>query len=214
MAPYVLTAEELMEQGWSFEEVIEEAARVEFSQFGSGAYSAAELKGMLNSPGGLCVFVFAAEPKNPQSALGFAICVERRARDGKIAQQLVSIAIKPTQTGQGLGLLLDERCEAIARQVGYRLRVLRSRAPSSIYAKYAGREGGSPHGEATRFALKRGFQVMSEADARNFFENDVARFITEDLVLGDKEIHDCQIAESHPQGENPPWYFICMMKAC
>src|SRR5262249_51871160 len=149
-------------------------AHVEAGAFGTrSAYSRSELEELLARNGGLCVLLFANDGVIPGEAWSFALCIEREARDGTKAQQLVTIATLPDKSGQGLGPRLDERCEEIAREQGYKLRVLRSRAPSYIYAEYGGRVGGSPHGEATRFALKRGFEAMPIAQARNFFGEDL-----------------------------------------
>ena len=209
-----LTFDELLEQNWNLDTVVSESARVEFLQFGNGAYTANDFTRMHAAPGSLSALLFPANRVETNGALGIEACVERRAADGTIAHQLVTIAIDPAMTGQGLGPLLDKYCESLILTHGYLLRILRSRAPSSIYAKYGGRVGGSPHGEATRFAVKRGFQLMSAEESLNFFGDDIARLLVDDVNIGDKILRDCFFAESHSKVGKPPWYFICMRKVC
>lgn len=208
----ILTFDELLARGWPLNDIAAEAFRLEFVHFGTGSYTAAQFAQMHSSPGGLCALLFPASCVEPGHACAVEACVERQAVDGTVAHQLVTVAVEPAQTGLGFGPLLDERCEELILDRGYRLRVLRSRAPTPIYAKYAGRVGGSPRAEATRFALKRGFGVMQAEDALNFFGRDITRMITDDVVAGRTVLQDCLIAESYPQGEQPPWYFICMSK--
>jgi len=211
----VLTFSELTTQGWFLDTVLAEAARLESAQFGSGAYTAAQFAEMHASPGGLCALLFPAHAIEPGRAWGVMAGRERRARDGTVAHQLVTIAIDPGKTGQGLGPRFDAQYEPLVLARGYRFRVLRSRAPASIYLKYGRREGGSPHGEATRFALKRGFHPMNAEESHNFFGDDIARLITDNVPLGENTVlRDCVFAESHSTGERPPWYFICMSKVC
>lgn len=212
-APSILTFDQLLSSAWSLDNVLAEAYRIEFMHFGGGSYTAEQFAEMHGSPGGLCALLFPADRVEPGQSWAVEACVERQARDGTVSHQLVTIAVDPAMTGQGLGPLLDERCEAIICKRGYRLRVLRSRAPAQIYAKHGGREGGSAHGEATRFALKRGFRVMGTETALNFFGDNIARFVSDDVVLGQTTLRGCPIAESRPHDSHPVWYFICMSKA-
>jgi GNAT superfamily N-acetyltransferase len=210
----ILTFDELLERGWSLDDALAEAFRLEFMQFEDGAYTVARFAEMHAGPGGLCTLLFPADRVEPGQGWGVQACAERQSRDGAVAHQVVTIAVEPAMTGRGLGPLLDERCEELALARGYRLRVLRSRAPASIYARYGNRTGGSLHGEATRFALKRGFRVMAAEQALDFFGDDIARLITDDVVLGETVLRNCIIAESRPREGHLPWYFICMSKAC
>ena len=211
--PLTKTFDELLLAGWSLDSVLADAYRVEFSHFGSGAFTEAEFRRMYTMPGSLCALLFPPDRiAEPGYALGIEACVERRSQDGIVAHQLVTIAIDPAMTGQGLGLELDNYCEALIVERGYKLRILRSRAPSYIYAQYGGRIGGSPHAEATRFALKRGFSPMSSEQSLNFFGSDIARLIVDDVIVGDRILQQCVFAESLEHENKPPWYFICMSK--
>ena len=205
-------ADQLIELGWSRASVLAEAARIEASQFRTQPFTEQEFGAMLDAPGGLCVLLFPTDSIQPDQGIGVAACKEQRGRDGVSAHQLVTIAVDPAFTGQGLAALLDERCEEFALAHSYALRILRSRAPSAVYRQLGGRAGGSPHGEATRFALKRGFQAMPEDIARNFFEKDIGKPHLLDVAVGHTTLNNVLVVESPPQGNDPPWYFIPMRK--
>ena len=209
----VLTFDDLLNCGWSLYELSNEAARVEFSQFEDGAYTENQFAEWYTSHGGLCALLFPENSIKIGSAVGVAAGRERRAIDGAIAHQLITIAIEPNLTGQGFGPQLDRHYEAHVLECGYHQRILRSRAPSHIFATFSNQEGGSPKGVATRFAIKRGFCPMNKDQTLNFFNDDISKLIESDVLLGDTVLSNCIIAESHPQGSRPPWYFICMNKS-
>jgi hypothetical protein len=206
-------APDLLAAGWRIEQIVAEAARAEASQFRTKPYTADDFRRMSEGPGGYCALLFRAGAIQPGQGMGVAACRELLGTSGTRAHQLVTIAIIAGQTGARLGWILDELCEAFARTSGYTVRILRSRAPSTVYQTLGAREGGSPHGEATRFALGLGFQAMDETEALDFFGHDIARPHRLDLTLGAVSYAQLLVIESLPQEDEPPWFFIPMRKA-